>query len=229
MNTDIIVCHPKDLLYPEWMHRMNADRNLFSKIIVVMTQSSTNRNYTDYLKKNLKNATYVEHYKDDGHDWRDSAINEALYESTGSTILFLEQDFIVDEGFFEDLLDKAKDYNTVGFRDGERFHPACLLVNRSILDRTRKDFSVDPDKGDHFSKLTTDLEKFNNWCSLENMNLPKWNHISGLSQNFRLESNFHKAKEFYHYLMESLEYDQPEDFRKYTISKAREVLSFVNK
>mgnify|MGYP001589906492 FL=1 len=225
---DVIVCHVCDLLYPQWMYRMNKDRDLFGKIIVMMTQKSDDRDYTDYLKSHIK-AQVISEYRHDSPDWRDSAIKEALFETRGDRVLFLEQDFIVEDGFFKKLFeldyDLGSDYKyvTIGLMDGNRFHPACLLVKQTAIARTRRDFSVDTDVGDHFYKFSQDLEKIGNWVSLKNLNLPKNEHISGLTQNFRLTKNFHHPKRFYDYLMESLEYDQPDDWRLFTISKAKEV------
>lgn len=221
--TDIIICHVRDILYPQWMDRINRDRDLFGKIIVMMTQQSDPRNYSDYLKSHLKDAQVITHYRQDHPDWRDSAINEALFETRGDQVLFLEQDFLVEDGFFKELLKVSEPYNTIGFRDGNRFHPACLLVKQSAISRTRRDFSVDPDIGDHFYKFTQDLEKIGNWASLKNFDLPKWEHLSGLTQNYRLTSNFHHPQRFYDYLMESLEFEMSQDWRLFTIQKSKEV------
>ena len=219
----VIVCNPKDVIYPLFMWRINRDRDLFNRVIVVMTQTGSSRDYTDYIKKNIRNVTIVTNYRDDGKDWRNAAINEGLYEVRSDRVLFLEQDFLVSDGFFQSLFKQAEPYTTVGLRDGNRFHPACLLTTMVALARTNKDFSVDKDKGDHFSKVTKDLEKIDNWASLKNFDLPKWEHISGLTQNYRLTKNFHQPKRFYDYLMESLEYNQPDDWRLFTIKKANEV------
>lgn len=223
MNIDVIICHVKDVLYPQWMHRMNKDRDLFGKIIVMMTQSASDRDYTEYLQSKLRRLSVIREYRHDSPDWRDAAIKEALFETRGDRVLFLEQDFLVEDEFFKELLEVSKPYNTVGFRDGNRFHPACLLVRQSAIAKTRKDFSVDPDVGDHFYKFTQDLEKIGNCASLKDFKLPKWEHISGLTQNYRLTNNFYHPKRFYDYLMDSLEYDQPEDWRLFTIKKAKEV------
>ena len=220
---DALICHPKDIIYPQFMYRMNKDRNLFGRVVVVMTQTVTDRDYTDYIKSHIKDVTMVVNYPYKGLDWRQDAIVEGLFETREDRVLFLEQDFLVDDGFFKALFDKSKPYTTVGFRAGNRFHPACLLVTQDAIARTRKDFSVDPDVGDHFYKFTLDLENIGNCASLKNFDLPKFKHLSGLTQNYRLTNRFHHPKEFYNYLMESLEYDQPDDWRLFTVKKAKEV------
>src|SRR3990172_10110991 len=119
--TDILVCHPKDIIYPQWMYRMNKDRDLFGRIVVIMTQSGSNRVYTDYIKANIKDVTMVTNYAYKGLDWRQDAIIESLYETRGDRVLFLEQDFLVEDGFFQKLFEISESYQTVGFRDGNRF------------------------------------------------------------------------------------------------------------
>ncbi|HHT9145253.1 MAG TPA: hypothetical protein ACFYD4_06160 [Candidatus Wunengus sp. YC61] len=221
--TDLLVCHPKDMYYPQWAWRMNRDRELFGRIVVVMTQTAIELDYTSYIGNHVSGSTVVINYPYDGKDWRNNAINEGLYETRGDKVLFLEQDFLVGEGFFEALINKAEPYDAVGFRDGERFHPACLLVTQDAIAKTRRDFSVDPDKGDHFSKFTQDLDKGSKTAELKDLGLPDWEHISGLTQNYRMTDHFHRPKEFYQYLVDSREYDQPDFWREITESKIKEV------
>lgn len=193
---DVILSNPRDVWYPYWVWRMNKDRHLFDKVIVMITQTATDRDYVQDLK-NL-NVTVIEDYVDDGTDWRNAAINRALKESKSDKILFLEQDFLYKNGFIEGLLE-IDGYDAIGFRDGNRFHPACLLVTREATWLTQRDFSVDPDVGDHFFKFTTELEAMNNWADLKTFELPEWHHLAGLTQNYRLESNWYHPPSFYTY------------------------------
>lgn len=192
---DIIIEHPKDTLYPWWMEAMRQNRDRFNRLIVVMTQRATDLDFTEYLRSSIPNLTIIESYLDDGKDWRNAAITEALGKSDADRILFLEQDFLFEKSFLDRVL--GMDANTVGFYEGTRLHPAFLLVKKSVLQNTRQDFSVDPDKGDHFSKLTTDLEKLGDIKTLDGND---WKHLSGLTQNYRLQGNFHNAQEFWEYL-----------------------------
>lgn len=192
---DIICCNPRDCLYPWFMRKMNNERHRFGKIIVIMTQQATEYNFTNYIKDNIKDVTIIEEYVDDGKDWRNAAITEALKISDGDRILFLEQDFLFDQDFLDRTL--SIDANTIGFYQGDRLHPAFLLVKRFILEKTRKDFSVDPDKGDHFSKLTKDLREIGGIYLLPDDN--SWYHLAGLTQNYRMTSHWYQPQIFSQY------------------------------
>lgn len=220
---DIITCHPRDVLYPWWIARMNKDRELFNRIVVVMTQNSRDVDYTDYLQKTIKRVTLVKDFKDDGRDWRNAAINEALRYTASGPILFLEQDFLVKDDFFEKLFEKGQTYRAVGFKEGNRLHPACLLTNRAVINKTSKDFSVDSDVGDHFVKFSAELMELGSWTTLQELGLPDWYHLAGLTQNFRLDSNFYHPKEFFTYLVCSGEIDQLEEWAEFAVKKLHQV------
>jgi len=223
MKPDILCCHPRDVIYPLFMHRINKDRELFNRIIVVMTQKARDVDYSGYLQTNIKRVTLVKEYKDDGSDWRNAAIREGLRYIGSGDILFLEQDFLFKKGFFEKLIEKANDYNAVGFVDGNRFHPACLLVKREILSKTSRDFSVDRDVGDHFVKFSRELMDLENWADLKYLDLPEWKHLAGLTQNFRMNSNWYHPREFFTYLVCSGEIDQPEEWAEFAVKKLHQV------
>ncbi len=204
MKPDIIISHPRDILYPWWMWRINKDRDLFEKVIIVMTQNATGTDYSSYILNNVDGCEVIEEYVDDGRDWRNAAIKEALKVSYSSHVLFLEQDFLVEDGFWEDFLSKGKDYNSVGFVEGNRFHPACLLVRRDIIQKTKEDFSVQPDVGDHFKKFSEELMEVGGHANMRDLKLPGWYHMAGLSQNFRLDKNWYGENEFFAYLLQCL-------------------------
>ena len=196
---DIITCNPRDVLYPWWMARMNKDRDLFKDIIIMITGGSTDTDYSNYIRGHLKHPTVIDKFEDDGTDWRNSAINEALKHSKADYVLFLEQDFLVVDGFFQTLFNKLQESHTssIGFRDGNRLHPACLLVRKNILDKTNKDFSVDKDVGDHFYKFTNNLAEYSNILDMEG--LPEHYHLAGLTQNYRLTENWYQPQTFNQY------------------------------
>ena len=50
---DVVVCWPKDVDYPWFRQRINRDRHLFDKLIIVMTQKATDKNFTSYIKANM--------------------------------------------------------------------------------------------------------------------------------------------------------------------------------
>ena len=216
---DVIVSHPRDILYPHWMNLMNDNKHVLDRVIIVMTQTSRDRDYTGYVAENVDNAMVVRRYIDYSRDWRNSAVNEALQSSVSEHVLFLEQDFLVKEGFFSELLRLGKEYASVGFRQGNRFHPACLMVKRSVIEQTSKDFSVEKDVGDHFSKFSTEIAQMGKSTDLGHLQLPEWHHIAGLTQNYRMDSLWYQPKEFYTYLHLTEEYPQPNDWRVFSKEK----------
>lgn len=224
MKPDIIVTHPRDMFYPLWVAQMNRERHLFGTIIVMMSQSATDRDYTTMLKNYIHGDVIIKSYYDDGKDWRNAAVNEALSHVQADSVLFLEQDFMAVTGFFETLIECGKEYGMVGFREGEgRFHPACLLVHRDLIEKTRKDFSVEPDVSDHFAKFTKDMEGIASVLDIQTVTMPTWHHLAGLTQNHRLTENFYNSEEFLTYLLKSLVLPQPSDWKEFTHAKISEV------
>lgn len=222
-KADVITCHPRDVYYPFWVYQMNKNRELFGRIIVMMTQTSSNRDYTQYLKSHLNNGTIIEKYEDRGIDWRNAAINKALKYIVSPSVLFLEQDFLVKEDFFRRLLEQGETHNAVGFRDNARFHPACFLVKKEIIDKTNKDFSANPPTGDHFSIFSDELINLGEWTTLEELDLPDWYHLAGLTQNYRLATNFFKPRQFYTYNQGCLMFEQPDEWRRFCKKKQDEL------
>lgn len=225
MKSDVIVVHPRDMFYPLWIAQLNRDRHLFGKIIIMMSQSASDRDYTNEIKLFLKGDVIVKSYHDDGKDWRNAAVNEALIHAQSDSILFLEQDFLAVTGFFETLIEYGKEYGMVGFREGEgRFHPACLLVQSSLIAETRKDFSVEPDISDHFAKFTKDMEGITTALDIQKVTMPLWHHLAGLTQNHRLTENFYNSEQFLTYLKRSLAFPQPPEWAVFTQVKIYEVM-----
>ncbi len=220
IKPDLIVLWPKDVYYPYFVARINKDRELFEKIIIVITEGNLPMNFTQNIKGSFKKCMVLEpdilNMTAGGKDWRSEAINFALSKSVSNYILFFEQDFLVRNGFFEELFSLVAP-DVVGFEDGNRFHPACLLIRKDILNMTRKDFGAYPPEGDHFSALTSDLKKFCQWDKLEN--IKGWHHISGLTHNYRIDNPLHQAEEFftYNYCCEDLEY--PDEWNNFLVNK----------
>ena len=224
---DVILCWPKDVDYPLCRYRINKDRDLFGNIIIIMTQTAedNDRDYTNYLQSNMARATIVKKYYDNGSDWRNAALNEGLnfLSNSAKSILFLEQDFLVKDGFFEKLLEQGQGYGSVVFKQGNRFHPACLLTKKDILNKTKKDFSVQRDIGDHFYKFSNEIRELGTWTNLYELDLPDWYHMSGLTQNYRLDSKWMNVSEFYTYLRCSGRIDQPADWVKFSLEMINKV------
>jgi hypothetical protein len=226
IKPDLIISHPKDVYYTLWVQQLLRDRHLFNKVIVIITQFSTDRDYVGEVQLRLGNAI-IRPYRTTKHDWRNSSVNTALSFIDSDWVLFSEQDFFTKEGFYEDLFGKVNDFGFVGTRDMQeqnRFHPACLLVKKDLIKQTTKDFSIIPDKGDHFSLFTKELEALTTFGELEKLtSYTDWFHMAGLTQNYRLQSDFFQPQRFYTYLVCSLKLDQPKHWREITRDKIHDM------
>ena len=213
---DVIICWPRDIYYPLFVLQMNRDRDLFEKVIIVMTAGESNRDFTGNIA--IKDATVLQIGSASG-DWRDIATKAALSQSKSDYVLFLEQDFFYKKGLIEKIM--KSDADMVGFRDGNRFHPACLLIKKSALSDITLDFSANPPKHDHFGGLTKQLDG----KTFEELGIDGWYHLSGLTHNFRLPEAFHKRDEFCTYCELCKELPQPEDWKRF--SKMANRFSYV--
>ncbi len=222
----ILVCWPKDVYYPWFVQRINKDRDLFQRVVVVMTQGSDDRDYTGHIVRDIDRVSVIDRFVDDGKDWRNAALNRGLM-AVGGDVLFLEQDFLFGDGFLQRIVETGPQYRAMGFMDGNRLHPACLYVRRPTLDLTTKDFSVDPDVGDHFSKFTKELFALGNVVDLPN--LPQ-THLAGLTQNYRLTENWYQPESFYEYNLRCLDLPQPTTWKEVCNQKIKEmgVVTFRN-
>lgn len=183
MKPDIIVCIPKDIYPKAFIKRVNRDRDLFNKVIIAITNQELPIDYSNEIKGNIKEPTILTKFEQSG-DWRNNAIQKCLESSNSEYILFLEPDFFVADGFFKEIFSNMNGVDIVGFEDGNRFHPSCLLIKREILDKTSKDFSAYPQEYDHFGVLTQELKKLGTW-----KNLPEkgWYHMASFVFNKRID------------------------------------------
>jgi len=207
MKPDVIVCWPKDIYYPLFISQMNRDRDLFGRVIVVMTKAETDRDFSEDI---VINDCIVLEAKDEPGDWRNTATKAALARSNSERVLFLEQDFFYKRDFIEKLLEL--DHNMIGFKDDNRFHPACLLVKKKALSGIKLDFSANPPKHDHFGAVTSQIagETF------EELGLENWHHLSGLTYNYRIPQAYHKRDEFYTYCEYCKKLPQPGEWREFS-------------
>jgi hypothetical protein len=191
IKPDLINVWPRDVFHSAFAKRINRDRNLFDKVITVISSGSPRHDYVPEITSSIVDAIVFEpdlqHLTAGGKDWRDVCVNLALEKSTAEYILFVEQDLFVEDGFFEKLFALGEDFDAVGFTDGNRLHPACLLVKRSALDKTTKDFGAYPVEDDHFARVTKELMALGNWKTLQELGLTGWYHLAGLTYNISLD------------------------------------------
>lgn len=210
MRPDLIVCHPFHVDYPIWRQQIKDNRGKFDKVIVVFTNMNTHGDVRSFVQEAMKldDVTFADSdsLKPD-QDWRDAATNRGLLFSESDWVFFTEQDFFFSNSFWEKLVEKSSKNDCVVYSEGERPHPCCWLVKRSVIDQTDRDFGVIPDIGDHFSKFYKNLVDLEAKIEL----IPKddtFDHLNGLSQNMHMlqsgeEPNF-RPMEFKKYLHECL-------------------------
>ena len=224
MIPDIITVWPIDTYYPLFVKQMNRDRDLFGRIIVVMTPGNPGFDFTKDVKQEINNATVISpdilKLTAGGKDWRNVAVNEGYKLVRSDYVLHLEQDFIAGENFYKDLIEKGDGLDMVGIKEESRFHPCCLLMNKQAVEKTDKDYSAHPPEYDHFGKITSQIKSS---ATLEELGLKDFYHISGLTHNFRIKDVFHRIDEFYTYLIGSDLLEQPKRWKDFCINKAIEV------
>lgn len=204
MIPDLIVAYPRHLIFPLWNKYIRENRDRLAKVVIVMTDMSVPTDYTDYLKKYFygRDVTIVANDPvTASDDWRNIAVNKGLRLSDSQWILFTEQDFLPDDNGFWGMVNCSMEtHDLIDVEQDHRMHPCFILIKRSLLDKTSKDFSAKPPHYDHFGKLQLELEE---------MKIPKsviadsYHHMNGLSQNLYLlqigeEPNY-----------------RPEDFKEY--------------
>lgn len=203
IKPDVIIVWPSGVDYPLCRWQLQAYKPFFNKTIIA-TYTHGNPDFRPFLKQVMKQTIFV----DAGFDsdtWRERMTLLALGESKAEWVLFTEQDFIwKDDHFFYKVLEAAKTHDVVGIRQGERLHPSFLLVKRKILDRTKKDFSVNGDGKDHFWNVSQELLKIGKFIDIREIGLFEgidWYHFSSLTWNlFRIKdgnvAEFHEVNEF---------------------------------
>jgi hypothetical protein len=207
---------------------MNRDRNLFGNLIVVMT-AGADADYTQEIKGRLHDSIVltpdIEKLCAGGKDWRNVATNIGLDKVTASHVLFLEQDLLVKDNFFHELIDKIGGLDAIGiFDSSNRFHPACLLTRKDILDRTSKDVGAYPQvQSDHFAKISYEIKSYGNWTSLQVLGLKDWYHLAGLTHNYSLTKDYYKPAEFYTYNFYCGMLEQPRAWKEFIQNKFPEM------
>jgi hypothetical protein len=191
IKPDLINVWPRDVFHLPFVKRIGRDRNLFDKVITIISAGSPRHDYVQDISGCIPNSIVFEpdliHLTAGGKDWRNVCVNLALEKSTSEYILFVEQDFIVEDGFFGKLFKLSEGLDTVGFVDHNRLHPACILTKRESLNKTSKDFSAYPPENDHFAIVTQQLMAQGNWKTLQDLGLTEWYHLASLTFNIGLE------------------------------------------
>lgn len=220
MKPDVIVSYPRHLIFPLWNKYIKENRDRFAKVILVMTNMSVQADYTQYLKDFFTDYDITIVPNDPvtaSDDWRNVAVNKGLRLSDAKYVLFTEQDFLPTDNHFWEMVDCDWPGNELKFIEQDhRMHPAFILINRELLNRTSRDFSAKPPHYDHFGKLQLELEEMRTSNTIIG---DRYEHMNGLSQNLYLlqigEEPNYRPEDFREYCRRCLELpDLQEDFKE---------------
>lgn len=183
--------------YPLWREWLKKYRDKFAKVILYPSKQHGTTDLEDFARKVIP-ETWVERPSIDygKQDWRQAETDPCIALSDSEWILFMEQDFFCSDWdrLFGDMEKAMKEADMFGVWNASHFpymHPCFLLIRRSTLDKTRKDFSAHPETpgSDHFAMLTRDAEKLGaRLIKLEDYGYKEWEdyyHLGGLTYTFQ--------------------------------------------
>lgn len=216
----VIISWPRNCDYPLFRQYIRDHREIFDQIHIVFTETHTGDDYREFIKQAMFQdwCLFMQApYPQGTQDWRNLAVNEGLRHCIhGEWILFLEQDFTPLDGFWETVDRAVEDgHDFVGVMDEKRLHPCFLMVKTGTLKLTSMDFGIVPDRLDHFGKIQNDL--FGIHAKGAEIGSGFYNHMNGLSHNYRLVSEGglpnYKPEEFKKYAEDCLKVSVPLDPR----------------
>lgn len=207
VKPDLIVVWPKHTDYPPFRQWIHNNKDLFEKIIIAFTDIASEWDFRTEITLDLVGECVLFDANCFG-DWRDAATKQALLHAQSGWVLFMEQDFFISRNKLIEVLSEDTQY---GFKQEDRIHPGFLLLKRSRLELTSKNFAANPPHYDHFGGITKQL---NNIAFLDNKD---YLHLNGLSHNFSLctrsETQYIYGREaFINYLFESTHYPCSEKY-----------------
>jgi hypothetical protein len=210
VKPDTILSWPYHIDYPLFRYNLNRWRDYFDKVFISFTQQTMPEpHFADFLQNTMKNVRFI-HAPNKYPDWRNNAIRDVLDNfCTSDYVLFLEQDFLIRDGnkFFDTVGTALFNYDFVIYKEGERIHPSFSLVKRSLIEQTKKDFSVHPTI-DHFGFFFQELMPLGKSIELRELGLidkEDFYHLAGVTHNyynFLHDQPLYKEKEWlaYNYL-----------------------------
>lgn len=221
LKPDVIVSWPRNCDYPLWRHFIHNNRARFNEVIIVFTETHQGNNYVEFAKSQME-RDYCLFIKNPivhaEQDWRDVAIKAALNHSYNAEwIWFTEQDFIIqDDVAFWNKIEVSQDLSSViGIKQGERLHPACLFIERKVLNKTSRYFGITPNKSDHFGKLQLEIEALQSPITIIPSSM--YYHYNGLSHNMSLagrqEAPNYEPERFYDYMRQCIELEKQGEIR----------------
>lgn len=210
-----IVSFPDSFDFPIFRSNLSRLRLFVDEIVICFTKHG-NYPMRDWFKENMPYCTFLNDEDARGYpgDWRNKSTNLMIDRSNGDWILSLEPDFFIRDysDFFLKIKEAMQKYNVITFYEGQRFHPAFLLVKRGTLNNTSKDFSVQGTHKDHFWLVSKDLKGFANYVDLPTLGLKEredWFHMGGLTENYHAPQPYYRLPEFYAYNEACMKLDIP--------------------
>lgn len=206
VKPDLILTNPYGIEHPFWRAQMYQYQNLFNKIIVAFYQDNRKYDYREFIKSALpSHVIFLDAGVINKGDWRNVCVNMALPFAYSPWTLFLEQDFVPNDGFYEELFGRVEnDWDVAAFADtvrttslqggtgrwqhGVRIHPAFTLVRRELIEKTKKDFGAHPEPEvdrDHFGVFADDLYALKpRFFDLDEQMPGKWKHYASYYYNY---------------------------------------------
>lgn len=191
IKPDLITVNATHIDFPAFRYYVRNNRSLFSSVIVALSEHCGKLNLGDFIQGSMiaDDVSVLAPLPFGRRDWRDVATHHALSKCSSEWILFIEQDFIIkNHSLLETTLNG--DHFLVGFNEGNRLHPAFLMIRRDILLQTSMDFSARPPEHDHFGCIWKDLQRLGySALLLEDLGFKSpvdWEHLAGITHNYTL-------------------------------------------
>lgn len=187
IKPSVIVCWPTHVDYPLFRYNLERFKSYFDTVFIAITQRTIpDPYYMEFVRQQLPWVRF-ESVSSDG-DWRSIQIKDIVDNFvTSSYVLFLEQDFLIrDKRFFEVILNQFE-HPVVYYEEGERIHPACALVPLDVIRKTSRDFSARPPAYDHFGLFFREVLRMTHGTDLESLGLHSgedYYHMAGFTNNY---------------------------------------------
>ena len=183
--------------YPYFRAWINKYREKFGSVILYPSRHHGHTDFEGFARENFI-ETWVRSVPIDYgvEDWRQAETTPCIRYSNTEWILFMEQDFFVDNwDKFWETIDKAMESSdAIGMMNPTNFpylHPCFLLIKRDTLEKTNKDFSAHPEIPgcDHYAMITRDLERIGaKITKIEDLGWVEWKncfHLGGLTYPYQ--------------------------------------------
>lgn len=200
-----IILNPRGFDYPIFRARL-PQLSKYANPVFCFTDHG-NLNLTKWIKNNTPGTFFDvnQHETNKYHgDWRNKATNLIIDNTDSEWLLSIEQDFMIRnyDDFFSKILEAMSKTDVITFEEGIRFHPAFILVRRSVLNETHRDFSVAGSGMDHWAVVSKKLRGFARVTKLEELGLlpdRDWYHFGGLTENIFHSHPYYRLPEFFMY------------------------------